>query len=124
EVRVRNEEWLTKWEPKRNPNFADPTRDERAFASRCATRDREREAGLAYPFGLFVDDRIAGEVNIDYVIRAAMQSATLGYWIDERHAGNGYVAGALVAVFGFAFDELTLHRLEICIVPRNHNSMR
>ena len=29
-----------------------------------------------------------------------------------------------VAVSQFAFEELELHRLEICIVPRNHNSRR
>jgi ribosomal-protein-alanine N-acetyltransferase len=124
EVRLRNEDWLTKWEPRRQPGFADPTRDERAFASRCAARDRERAAGSAYPFGVFLADHVIGELNINNVIRGALQSATLGYWIDERHAGNGFIAEAVVAVFRFSFEELQLHRLEICIVPRNTNSRR
>jgi ribosomal-protein-alanine N-acetyltransferase len=124
EVRIRNETWLTKWEPQRQPGFADPTRDERAFASRCTARDRDRAAGSAYPFGVFVDGVFAGELNINNVIRGALQSATLGYWIDQRLAGQGYIPEAVVTVFRFAFEELMLHRLEICIVPRNTNSRR
>ncbi len=124
EVRIRNEEWLTKWEPLRQPGLADPTRDRGAFTSRCAARERERSAGLTYPFGLFVDQRFGGEVNVNHVNRGALQSATLGYWIDEELAGHGYIAEALVVAFRFAFDDLGLERLEICIVPRNRNSRR
>ena len=31
---------------------------------------------------------------------------------------------AVVVMLGFAFDRLDLHRVEICIVPRNSNSKR
>ena len=124
EVRVRNEQWLTPWEPLRVPNSADPTRNRDAFSSRCATRDRERQIGSAYGFGLFVDQAFAGEININNVVRGAVQCGVIGYWIDRRHAGNRYVAEGVVAIFRFAFEELHLHRLEICIVPRNTNSRR
>ena len=39
-------------------------------------------------------------------------------------AGHAYVAEAVVVVLQFAFDQLQLHRIEICIVPRNTNSRR
>ena len=102
----------------------DPTRHRDAFASRCATRDRERQVGTAYGFGLFVDNAFAGEININNVVRGAFQCGVVGYWIDERQAGNRYVAEGLAVLCRFAFDELHLHRLEICIVPRNTNSRR
>jgi ribosomal-protein-alanine N-acetyltransferase len=124
DVRVRNERWLTPWEPLRLPNSADPTRNRDAFSSRCATRDRERQVGSAYGFGLFVDNAFAGEININNVVRGAFQCGVIGYWIDERHAGKRYVAEGVVALARFAFEELHLHRLEICIVPRNTNSRR
>jgi len=124
EVRVRNEAWLVPWEPLRAPHLADPTRDRDAFASRCAARDRERQAGTAFGFGLFVDNALAGEVNLNNVIRGALQSATVGYWIDRARAGNRYISEAVVVLMRFAFEELRLHRLEICIVPRNQNSRR
>jgi ribosomal-protein-alanine N-acetyltransferase len=124
EVRLRNEAWLVPWEPIRQPSMPDPTRDRTAFEARCSARDRERAADHAYPFGLFVDQRFAGEVNINNVTRGALQGGTIGYWIDEAHAGHGYVAEAVVVATRFAFEQLHLHRLEVCIVPRNTNSRR
>ena len=124
EVRTRNEHWLVPWEPKRPASSADPTRDRSAFEHRCSARERERQADHAYPFGVFVDQRFAGEVNINNVTRGALQSATIGYWIDEARAGRSYIAEGVVVVARYAFEELHLHRLEICIVPRNTNSRR
>ena len=124
EVRRRNHDWLTVWEPSRQPHHADPVADRGAFTSRCLQRDRDRASGTAYQFGLFLDQHVAGEVNINNVVRGAMQSATIGYWIDQAHAGQGYVAEAVVVVLQFAFEQLGLHRVEICIVPRNERSRR
>jgi ribosomal-protein-alanine N-acetyltransferase len=124
DVRLANEDWLLPWEPMRPAGIADPARDRSAFESRCAARERERSSDYAYPFGLFVDQRFAGEVNINNVTRGALQGATIGYWIDRAQAGNGYVAEAVVLVLQFAFEQLQLHRIEICIVPRNANSRR
>ncbi len=124
EVRVTNEEWLTVWEPRRQVHQPDPTRDKSAFTARCLQRDRDRGSGTAYQFGLFVDQAVVGEVNLNNIIRGAMQSGTIGYWIDQRHAGRGYVAEAVVLVLQFAFEQLRLHRVEICIVPRNLRSRR
>lgn len=124
EVRLRNESWLVPWEPMRSATMADPTRHRDAFASRCAARDRERQMGVAYGFGLFVDNVFAGEVNLNNVVRGALQTGTIGYWIDRARAGQRYVAEAVIVLARFAFDDLYLHRLEICIVPRNANSRR
>jgi [ribosomal protein S5]-alanine N-acetyltransferase len=124
DVRLRNEDWLLPWEPQRPEGVADPTRDRGAFEARCSARDRERAADHAYPFGVFVDQQFAGEVNLNNVTRGALQGATIGYWIDRARAGHGYIAEAVVVVLRFAFEQLMLHRVEICIVPRNANSRR
>jgi ribosomal-protein-alanine N-acetyltransferase len=124
EVRVRTEDWLLPWEPIRQPSMPDVSRDRRAFEARCTARERDQAADRAYPFGLFIDQQFAGEVNINNVTRGALQSASVGYWIDRDRAGHGYVAEAVVVLARFAFDQLQLHRLEICIVPRNTNSRR
>ena len=124
EVRVRNEDWLVPWEPQRPASTPDPTRNRAAFESRCSARERERSADHAYPFGVFIDQRLAGEININNVVRGALQCGTIGYWIDQTRAGHGYIAEAVVVLARFAFEELHLHRLEICIVPRNTNSRR
>jgi ribosomal-protein-alanine N-acetyltransferase len=124
EVRVRNEAWLLPWEPARSSRVADPTRSRDAFSSRCAARDRERQAGTAYGFGVFVDNAFAGEINLNNIIRGALQCGTIGYWIDRDRAGHGYTSEGVAVLTRFCFEELHLHRLEICIVPRNRNSRR
>ena len=124
DVRLRNERWLVPWEPSRLSNQGDPTRERDVFAARCAARDRDRQLGVAYAFGLFVDNSVAGEVNLNNLVRGAQQTGTVGYWIDQSRAGNAYVAEGVSVLMRFAFEELRLHRLEICIIPRNDNSRR
>ena len=59
------------------------------------------------------------------MLRGPFQSSFIGYWIDETHAGNGYVArggGARASATGST--TLGLHRMEAAIVPRNAKSRR
>lgn len=124
EVRRRNEAWLTKWEPTRVPGQPDVVEDRDAFAVRCSARQRERQLGAGYGFGVFVDGRFSGEINVSSVQRGPFQSAYVGYWIDESLAGQGYTPEAVVAVARFAFEDLRLHRIQIAIIPRNRSSRR
>jgi ribosomal-protein-alanine N-acetyltransferase len=124
EVRRRNLDWLTKWEAQRVHGQPDVVEDRDAFAVRCSARQRERQLGTGYGFGIFVDGDLAGEINLTAVQRGPFQSAYVGYWIDEKHAGNGYMPESLVVLAQFAFDELNLHRIQISIIPRNSASRR
>jgi ribosomal-protein-alanine N-acetyltransferase len=124
EVRRRNEAWLTKWEPSRVPGQPDVVEDRDAFAVRCSARQRERQLGTGYGFGIFVDGNFGGEINLSSVQRGPFQSAYVGYWVDEAAAGNGYVPEALVVLCRFVFEELHLHRVQVAIIPRNTASRR
>lgn len=124
EVRKRNVDWLTKWEPSRPPNAPDVIEDRSAFALRCHAREREWQLGTGFGFGVFVDGRVAGEINLNSVQRGPFQNAYVGYWIDEAHAGRGYTPEAVVVVARFAFEDQALHRIQISIVPRNKASRR
>ncbi len=122
-VRVRSRDWLTPWEPR--PAGAPYTPEDRAsFAARCAARERERQMGSGYGFGVFVGDRFVGEITLSSIQRGPFQNAFVGYWIDRDVAGHGYAPEATVALLRFAFEDLALHRVEIAIVPRNQPSRR
>lgn len=123
-VRLANAEWLEKWEPQRNLHAPDPINDRDAFAMRCSARQRERQLGHGYGFGIFVDGDFVGEINLNSVQRGAFQSGYVGYWIAESAAGNGYMPEAVLALARYAFEELYLHRLQISIIPRNARSRR
>ena len=124
EVRRRCHDWLTRWEPAPSPGAPDVVEDPKAFAARCGARERERQLGTGYGFGIFVDGRFAGEINVSTVVRGATQGCMVGYWVDEARAGQGLVPEALVLVLRFAFEDLQLHRVEIGIIPRNAASRR
>ena len=124
EVRTVNEEWLTKWEPQRISGQPDVVQSRQAFSSRCAARQRERQLGTGYGFGIFVDGSLAGEMNVSAIQRGPFQNAYVGYWIDERLAGQEYTPEALVVAMRFAFEDLRLHRLQISVIPRNKPSRR
>jgi ribosomal-protein-alanine N-acetyltransferase len=124
EVRQRNRNWLLKWEPKPPPGQPDDTESKPAFNARCGAREREWQLGTGYGFGIFVDGRLAGEINLSGVQRGPFQNTYVGYWIDEAQAGHGYVPESLVTVARFAFEDLRLHRMQVAIIPRNRASRR
>ncbi|CAN5254512.1 GNAT family protein [soil metagenome] len=124
DVRRRNVDWLTRWEPQRVYGQPDTVEDRDAFTVRCSARQRERQLGTAYGFGIFVAGAFVGEINLSAVQRGPFQSAYVGYWIAEDQAGQGYVPEALVVLVRFAFEELHLHRVQVAIIPRNKASRR
>ena len=123
EIRCLCRDWLVPWEPR--PAGAPPAPEDRAsFAARCAARDRERQLGSGFGFGIFVEGRLVGEITLSSIQRGPFQNGFIGYWIDQAVAGRGLAPEAVVAVLHFAFDDLRLHRVEIAIVPRNSASRR
>ena len=83
EVRRRCHDWLVKWEP-RSAHAAHLAEDERSFVNRCAIRERERQMGTGFGFGIFYEGRFVGEITLSSIQRGPLQSAFIGYWIDER----------------------------------------
>jgi len=52
EVRTRCRDWLLPWEP-RPAGAPYPSEDRTTFATRCSMRERERQLGTGYGFGIF-----------------------------------------------------------------------
>jgi ribosomal-protein-alanine N-acetyltransferase len=125
DVRIRSREWLERWEPYPEPGTPDPVDSREAFRARCGAWERQRQFDTAYGFGIFLHDgTFMGEVSLGSVMRGPFQSAFIGYWIDERYAGKGYMPEAVAVVIRYGFEQLGLHRLEAAIVPRNSASRR
>jgi ribosomal-protein-alanine N-acetyltransferase len=123
EGRARCRDWLVPWEPR--PRGAPlPAEDRGSFVARCAIRERERQLGSGFGFGIFVEGQFTGEVTLSSIQRGPFQSGFVGYWIDRDQAGQGYVPEAVVMTLHFAFEAINLHRVEISIIPRNRASLR
>ncbi len=124
-VRTANKAWLEPWEPRPERSVSDPVRDPQAFRERCQALSRQRQLDSTHQFGIFLGDgAFIGEISLQGIQRGASQLASLGYWIDQRHAGNNYIPEACVAMLRYGFDDMRLHRVEVAIVPRNERSRR
>jgi [ribosomal protein S5]-alanine N-acetyltransferase len=68
------------------------------------------------------DDAMIGVFNFSEIVRGAFQSAYLGYYAFEPHAGSGCMADGLALALEYAFRTLKLHRVEVNVQPRNARS--
>jgi ribosomal-protein-alanine N-acetyltransferase len=80
--------------------------------------------GLGVPFVMEWDDEVAGQLNVWGVSRGSLASATIGYWVAEAYAGRGITTVSVAMATDVCFTALNLHRVEICIRPENHASLR
>jgi len=120
-LRALSREHLVPWEPQWARD--ELTRD--AFRRRLRHYQREQREDLGYAFLVFreADDQLIGGLTLGNVRRGVTQAGTLGYWLGEPYVGHGYMAEAVHAVAGFAFERLRLHRLEAACLPHNCNSI-
>ncbi len=120
EAYARNRSHLARWEP---------TRTEELFTAARHVDDITRvleshRNGSAIPLVLTTGEEVVGRVTLSGITRGAFQSASLGYWIDARHAGHGIMSTAVAAVLAIARDDLRLHSLQAGTLIRNEASQR
>jgi ribosomal-protein-alanine N-acetyltransferase len=113
----RNEAYLAPWDPLRPPDFYT-----------LAYQEREIRAGLeadagdrGYTCGIVTraTGHLIGRLRLSGVTRGAFQSAYLGYWLDQEHAGRGLMTEAVRLAVGEAFAGLALHRVQAATLPHN-----
>jgi ribosomal-protein-alanine N-acetyltransferase len=85
-------------------------------------RERIREAEHLY--GIVDEQALAGTIALSNVVRGIFDSATVGYWVDERRNGRGLATAAVAAIVDLGFGELGLHRLEAATLVENVASQR
>jgi len=89
--------------------------DTRAFIQRCLDSETDLEGN-----GIWVDGRLAGSIGLRVDVSDA--GAEIGYWIGGDFEGRGIITRACRRFFDFAFDELGLHRVELCAADTNARS--
>ena len=76
------------------------------------------------PFVVIYGDRLVGQMSASNVIRGALRSCSIGYWIDSSVAGRGITPTALALLIDHCLTQVRLHRVEVNIRPENHASIR
>ena len=122
-LRRANEAWLAPWEP----TAALPWQPRHTPATYRAMRRavaRRARLGMSLPLAIRVEGALAGQVTVDNIVRGAMRSGQLGYWLDRAVAGRGLASLAVALVADHAFGPGGLHRLQADIRPENLRSQR
>ena len=120
QLRKANEDFLAAWEPIwGHDHFA-----KSAFQARVHWAKKSFEEDRAVPLLIFSrsDQRLLGGITLDNVRRGPVQSASLGYWIGQEFARQGYMQEAVQAVVAYAFSKLDLSRIEAATLPKNKPS--
>lgn len=122
-IRVANRGWLEQWEPSSPLSWA--ARNSKSEFRRTLSRMRAAaRAGSMLPFVICYGGRLVGQVSVSNIVRGALRSCSVGYWVDPEVAGRGITPTALALVLDHCLTEARLHRVEVDIRPENGPSLR
>lgn len=115
-LRARSRGFLTPWEP----SWPVDALSRVGFRARIVRYAEDWRTDQAYNFFVFSrEDALLGGIGLSNVRRGVAETASLGYWIGEPYARQGYMSAALPLVLDFAFARLHLHRVEAACLPSN-----
>ena len=116
-LRMSSKSFLVPWEPAWNASSCTRRAYLRYFKNSNYLANMDR----AYSFLIFkTDDKtLLGGINVGNVRRGVAQSASLGYWIGEKHSRNGYMKEALKLLIPSLFIDLRLNRIEAATLEEN-----
>jgi ribosomal-protein-alanine N-acetyltransferase len=120
-LREKSRDFLTPWEPVWPPD--DLTRA--AFRRRLRRYAEDQRADTAYAFLIFrsEDNVLVGGLTLANIRRGVAQAGSIGYWVGQPYANQGYMSAAVQALIPFCFGSLRLHRLEAACIPTNKPSI-
>lgn len=120
-MEIKNKELFEQFSVTRSPDYYTLE----GQTSRLKRQEENREKDKEYNFGIFLKDgKMIGSINLVQVIRGPVQSAIMGYTVDQDHNGKGYATEAVKLLVDYAFEELLLHRIEAGVKPDHAASIR
>jgi [ribosomal protein S5]-alanine N-acetyltransferase len=109
--------FLKPWEP----TWSRDHLSRKSFSTRVYAAQRSVLSGAGLPLFLIrrSDRRLLGAITLDNIQRGPSQAGTLGYWVGQEFARQGFMREAVEAVVHYAFQELELSRIQAGCLPEN-----
>jgi [ribosomal protein S5]-alanine N-acetyltransferase len=115
-LRAHSRNFLAPWEPTWPPDALSRP----SFRARIARYGEDWRSDQGYNFFIFrPDEELVGGVGLSNLRRGVAETGSLGYWVGEPFARQGFMTAALPLVLDFSFDRLRLHRVEAACLPTN-----
>lgn len=106
---LRNRTHLEPWEPAREERWY--TQKGQLEAVQGALE--AQASGTGYPCVILDEGGcLVGRIGLSSIIRGALQSGSVGYWVSTEAGGRGIATAALRSLVTEAFDVLGLHRVQ------------
>lgn len=117
ELRKVSADFLDPWEPIRNAKYL----SQPAFQNRVIWARRAANEKRAMNFLIFrsEDDSLVGGITLDNIQGGVSRACTVGYWIGQPFARQGYMAEALNASVQYAFNVMDISRVQAGCLPEN-----
>lgn len=121
-LRRESRAFLEPWEPR----WSDNELDREGWRRRLRRYREDFVAGTALAYLIFekATGQMVGGITMGNIRYGVSQSAQIGYWTGERHAGRGYMQDAVRTLVAHAFGTMRLHRIEAACIPGNVRSIR
>lgn len=71
------------------------------------------------PMAIELNGEFCGQITVGNVMRGALRSAWIGYWVAKHATGKGVATGALALGLDHCFGPVGLHRVEATVRPEN-----
>jgi len=116
-LRHQSRAFLSPWEP----IWAADHLSRASFTNRVYWSQRAVKNGNAVPLFVFHKEagQLVGAITLDNIRRGPSQAGTIGYWVGQQYARQGFMSEAIIAMVAHAFGALDLSRVESACLPDN-----
>jgi len=116
-LREASAPFLTPWEP----TWSAEHLSRRSFTGRVqwAARLHAQRTGLPLFLIRRDDNQLVGAITLDNIRRGPAQAGTIGYWIGQPFARQGYMREGIGGLVHHSFTENDLSRVEAACLPEN-----
>ncbi|MGQ4598297.1 GNAT family N-acetyltransferase [Nocardia sp. R6R-6] len=117
-IRLRDREHLEPWEPTGRGTW-DARNHTSNWPPLWSSLKAEARRGAMIPLVIEVDGLFGGQLTIGNIVRGALRSAWIGYWVSKDLSGQGVATAALALGLDHCFGPVGLHRVEATVRPEN-----
>ncbi|NLD85702.1 MAG: GNAT family N-acetyltransferase [Actinomycetales bacterium] len=120
-LRLTERDYLEPWEPTVEGRWHE-NNSPHAWPAIHGQLRRFARAGATIPAAIEVDGRYAGQITVGGIVRGALHSGWIGYWVGQPFTGGGVATAALALGLDHALGAGALHRVDATVRPQNHAS--
>ncbi|WP_244834007.1 GNAT family N-acetyltransferase [Clostridium sp. BJN0001] len=116
---IRNKKHLEKFEPDREESFYTNENQKKKATIEYLNYIKEKTIET----GIFIDGKLIGIMKVYNIINGSINSGMIGYSIDEKYQGKGYMKEALKLFLDYLFKTEGFHRIEASVMRNNNRSI-